>query len=70
MGFQFSVAQFAVKVLIHAHHQISNFFNSDCEAKTFEHVMELFNLNEVVFVIIDLIEHLLQCQSFLLQNFH
>lgn len=58
----------AIKVLIETRHKIINLGLGDGKAHAFQQVVELFHVNVVVFIDVDLFEDILQSKAPLLQD--
>jgi len=66
----FSIRDSSIKILIHLTHKLEDLFLGDVESHSFKHIVELVNLDVIIFVIVDLIKNLLQSQTALFQNFY
>jgi hypothetical protein len=66
--FELIEADSSIKVVIHLLHQLEDLLLGDYKAHTFKSLMELVNLDELIFVNINLIKHLFKCETLLLQD--
>ena len=62
------VGDSSVKVVVHLSHQLEDLLLCDEEAHALEGLMEFIDFDELVFIQIDLVEHLLETQAFLPQH--
>ncbi len=66
----FSIWNPSIKILIHLTHQLEDLLLSDVESHSFEHIVELVHLNVIIFVVVNLIKHLLKSKTALFKNFY
>jgi hypothetical protein len=70
VGSEFGIADTPIEIVIHYFHKFKDLILGNCETHSLEHVVELIDLDVVVFVVVNLLKDLLEGEASLFEYLH